>query len=240
MLLLDMGNSRCKWALVLQGEFVRQGVAGNTEWPALRNALTALPRPSRILASNVAGDAAAQHLREICAGWECPVEFVKAKREQCGVRNGYQRPEQLGSDRWAALIAAWRRTRGACLVVNCGTATTVDALSPQGEFLGGLILPGVGLMRRSLATNTAQLGEEHGTSQDFPRNTDDAIHSGMLRATVGAIRYQFDLLQARYGPAQCLLGGGAADVVHPHLDLAHERMDNLVLKGLQIIGESEA
>ncbi len=240
MLLLDMGNSRCKWALVLQGEFVRQGVAGNTEWSVLRDALAALPPPSRILASNVAGDTAAQYLRAICGGWECPVEFVTARREQCGVRNGYQRPEQLGSDRWAALIAAWRRTRGACLVVNCGTATTVDALSPQGEFLGGLILPGVGLMRRSLARSTAQLGEESGTLQDFPCKTDDAIHSGILRATVGAIRHQFDLLQARYGPAQCLLGGGAADVVHPHLDLAHERMDNLVLKGLQIIGETEA
>ena len=182
----------------------------------------------------------AQRLRAVCAAWTCSPEFVTATAAQCGVSNGYQQPERLGSDRWAALIGAWRYVQGACLVVNCGTATTVDALSAQGEFLGGLILPGVSLMQHSLATNAAQLMAEQGTLQDFPRNTADAIHSGMLRATLGAIRYQFDLLQARCGTVRCLLGGGAAGVVQPHLDVPLERVDNLVLKGLQIIGESKA
>ena len=81
---------------------------------------------------------------------------------------------------------------------------------------------------------------EKGVLRDFPLNTADAIHSGMLRATVGAIRHQFELLQARYGTVRCLIGGGAADVVQPHLDLPSERVDNLVLKGLQIIGETGA
>lgn len=240
MLLLDVGNSRCKWALVQEGRWVRQGVVGNTEWIALQHALEALPSPAHILISNVAGEAMALRLRAVCAKWQCPLEFVTASAGQCGVRNNYEQPERLGSDRWAALIAAWKHMQGACLVVNCGTATTVDALSNQGEFLGGLILPGVSLMQHSLATNTAQLIAEQGTLQDFPRNTADAIHSGMLRATVGAVRHQFDLLQARYGTARCLLGGGAAEVVQPHLDLPSERVDNLVLKGLQIIGETKA
>ncbi len=240
MLLLDVGNSRCKWALVRGGAWVHQGVGGNTEWTALQSEFAALPPPSRVLVSNVAGEAMSQRLRTICAGWKCPLEFVTARAEQCGVHNSYQQPERLGSDRWVALIAAWNRVRGACLVVNCGTATTVDALSPQGEFLGGLILPGVSLMQHSLATNTAQLLAEQGTLQDFPRNTADAIHSGMLRATVGAVRHQFGLLQARYSKVSCLLGGGAAAVVQPHLDLPLEHVDNLVLQGLQIIGETKA
>jgi type III pantothenate kinase len=240
VLLMDVGNSRCKWALVQKGIWTHQGVVGNTEWLALQQALAVLPPPSRILASNVAGEAMAQRLRSVCGGWRCSPEFVTANAMQCGVRNGYQQPERLGSDRWAALIAAWNHVQGACLVVNCGTATTVDALSAQGEFLGGLILPGVSLMQHSLATNAAQLMAEQGTLQDFPRNTADAIHSGMLRATLGAIRHQFDLLQARCGAVRCLLGGGAAGVVQPHLDLPLERVDNLVLKGLQIIGESKA
>jgi type III pantothenate kinase len=240
VLLLDVGNSRCKWALVQNGVWIRQGVAGNTEWIALQHAFDGLPSPSRVLASNVAGEAMAQRLQAVCAVWKCKLEFVTATAMQCGVRNGYQQPERLGSDRWAALIAAWNHVQGATLVVNCGTATTVDALSTQGEFLGGLILPGVSLMQHSLATNAAQLKAEQGTLQDFPRNTADAIHSGMLCATLGAVRHQFDLLQARCGPVRCLLGGGAAGVVQPHLDLPLERMDNLVLKGLQIIGESKA
>ncbi len=240
MLLLDVGNSRCKWALAQGGAWTHQGVVGNTEWIVLQHAFAALPVPARILVSNVAGEAMAQRLRTICAKWECPLEFVTASAERCGVRNGYEHPERLGSDRWAALIAAWHRVRGACLVVNCGTATTVDALSAQGEFLGGLILPGVSLMQHSLATNTAQLLAEQGTLQDFPRNTADAIHSGMLRATLGAVEHQFGLLRSRHAGARCLLGGGAAEVVRPHLDLPLERVDNLVLKGLQIIGESKA
>ncbi|MBI5006328.1 MAG: type III pantothenate kinase [Nitrosomonadales bacterium] len=240
MLLLDVGNSRCKWALAQAGAWTHQGVAGNTEWVVLQHAFAALPPPHRILVSNVAGEAMAQRLGAICAAWKCQPEFVTADAECCGVRNGYERAESLGSDRWAALIAAWQRVRGACLVVNCGTATTVDALSAQGEFLGGLILPGVSLMQHSLATNTAQLLAEQGSLQDFPRNTADAIHSGMMQATLGAIRHQFGLLHSRYGDVRCLLGGGAAEIVQPHLDLPLERVDNLVLKGLQVIGESEA
>lgn len=240
MLLLDVGNSRCKWALVKNGAWLHQGAVGNTEWTALQQAFAVLPAPTRILLSNVAGEEMAQRLRTACAGWKRPLELVTARPEQCGVRNGYQQPECLGSDRWAALIAAWNRAHGACLVVNCGTATTVDALSAQGEFLGGLILPGAGLMQQSLTAKTAQLKAKPGALQDFPRNTADAIHSGMVRATVGAIRHQYDLLQARHGAVSCLLAGGAAGVVQPHLDLPVERVDNLVLKGLQIIGESEA
>lgn len=240
MLLVDVGNSRCKWALLRSGAWLHQGAADNGEWTAVRRAFADLPRPSRILVSNVAGEAMAERLRAACAAWQCPVEFIAACAEQCGVRNGYLQPEKLGSDRWAALIAAWNLRHGACLVVNCGTATTVDALSAQGEFLGGLILPGPRLMQRSLAANTAQLAEEAGAVRDFPRNTADAIRSGALRATVGAIQHQFDILRLRHETVHCLLAGGAAAEVQPHLDLPVERVENLVLKGLQIIGESKA
>ncbi len=239
MLLLDIGNSRSKWALVQSGAWVRQGAADNVEWAGVVRAWRELPAPGRVLVSNVAGEALAQQVRAACAMWPCSPEFVTARAEQCGVRNAYRQPERLGSDRWAALIAARQQVQGASLVVSCGTATTVDALSADGEFLGGLILPGMALMQRSLTSNTAQLGAERGTLQDFPRTTADAIYSGMLRATLGAIRHQFELLQDRQGSAVCLLTGGAADELQAHLDLPLVRMENLVLKGLQVIGESK-
>jgi len=235
MLLLDAGNSRIKWALAEGGVRLWQGVAGIAEWAALQQAFASLPPPHKILVSNVAGKQVAQHVRAACAAWPCPVEFVTARDEQCGVRNAYQQPAQLGSDRWAALIAAWHQVRAACLVVNCGTATTVDALSNDGEFLGGLILPGVDMMRRSLIEGTAQLAAAEGNWREFPRNTADGISSGAIQATVGAIRQQFELLGMP--GAQCLLSGGAADSVQPHLKLPLLRVDNLVLQGLQIIGQ---
>ena len=235
MLLIDAGNSRIKWALVEGVIWVRQGVADNTERIALQQAFAVLPLPRKIVVSNVAGDEAAQRIRAACAAWSCPVEFITPEAEQCGVRNRYEQPAQLGSDRWAALIAAWHQQRTACLVVNCGTATTIDALSAQGEFIGGVILPGMDMMRRSLAEGTARLTATVGIWREFPRNTADALFSGAIQATVGAIRQQFELLGV--DGARCLLSGGAADRVQPHLHLPLERVDNLVLRGLQIIGQ---
>jgi type III pantothenate kinase len=234
MLLLDAGNSRLKWAFVQDGAWLQQGVIHTRDWEELRQVFAKLPPPNRILASNVAGLQAAQQIRSACAMWNCPLEFVAARSEQCGVRNNYAEPAQLGSDRWAALIAAWQQTRGACLAVNCGTATTVDALSNAGEFLGGLILPGVEMMLRSLAAGTAQLEAARGNWRDFPRNTADAVYSGAIQATVGAIRQQHELLGVAGAP--CVLGGGAANDIQAHLHLPLLRMDDMVLRGLQIIG----
>ncbi len=245
MLLLDAGNSRIKWALARNGVWLHQGVAPTGDATALRLAFTDLPPPHRILASNVAGESVARQIQATCAEWHCAVEFITAREEQCGVRNGYAQTAhaqktaqnaQLGSDRWAALIAAWSQGgHQACLVVNCGTATTVDALSAQGEFIGGLILPGVDMMRRSLATGTAQLEMAQGEWRQFPRNTADAIYSGAVKATTGAIREQYQLLGAP--GARCILSGGAASHVEPHLGLPMLRVEDLVLHGLQLIGQ---
>ncbi len=232
-LLIDAGNSRTKWALLERGRWVQQGVSDH---PGLRAALDKLPAPTRVVASNVAGAAVAESLTEVCARWQIVPEFIRAEAQQCGVSNGYESPEKLGSDRWAALIAAWHIERRACLVVNCGTATTVDALSADGEFLGGLILPGITLMQRSLLTGTAQLRDIDGAVSDFPRTTADAIVSGAIIATVGAILHQYALLAMPDAP--CLLSGGAADSIALHLEeLPLAQLENLVLHGLQLIAE---
>jgi len=244
MLLFDAGNSRCKWAWTDNGVWLRQGALGNTDhaaWQELKNTFALFDAPHKILASNVAGAAMERRLLELCELWTSPVEFIKAQSEQCGVRNSYEEAVQLGSDRWAALIAAWHRARRACLVVNCGTAITVDALSAGGEFLGGLILPGMELMQRSLLNSTSQLGSdfswENGEMRDFPRNTADAIKSGVMLAAIGAIRHQYALLAAQRDVA-CILSGGAAAGLLPHLGLPAEQVDNLVLRGLQIIAQN--
>ena len=236
MLLIDAGNSRIKWATVEGGLWLQQNVLENAHAPRLSMAFSELPPPDRILVSNVAGENMAQLLSAACAAWHCPIEFIVAQVMQCGVRNSYEHPAQLGSDRWAALIAAWHQEHALCLVVNCGTATTVDALSAEGEFLGGLILPGVDMMQSCLASGTAQLAQSEGIWREFPRNTADATFSGSIQAAVGAIRLQFEALAMR-GSARCLLSGGAVDNVQSHLKLPLVRVDNLVLRGLQVIGQ---
>lgn len=233
MLLIDAGNTRCKWAHVEQGVWMRHGVADYVQMGNLHGEFAALPTAQKVLISNVAGEAVNKQLRECCAGLADSIQFICSKPEQCGVKNGYQQASQLGSDRWAALIAAWHQVRGACLVVNCGTATTVDTLSASGEFLGGLILPGMALMQASLHQHTAQLAPTTGHWCSLPRNTADAIYSGALQATVGAIRQQ----AALSGTQKFILSGGAAGNIHAHLGASCELVDNLVLRGLAIIGQ---
>jgi type III pantothenate kinase len=232
-LLIDAGNSRTKWAELDHGRWTGTGVSDHA---GLAAALAGLSTPNRVVISNVAGHDVAQVLQQACADWGVTPELIRSPARQCGVSNGYAEPERLGSDRWAALVAAWHIERRACLVVNCGTATTVDALSEQGEFLGGLILPGIALMQHSLLTGTAQLRAGNGAVSDFPRTTADAIISGAIAATVGAILHQYTLLARPDAP--CLLSGGAADLIDPYLEelpLAH--LDHLVLHGLQLIAE---
>lgn len=239
MLLFDAGNTRCKWAWVENSSWLREGVLLNSDtqgWSKQKETFAQLAAPEKILASNVAGTVMEQNLRELCAVWKLPLDIIVAQHEQCGVYNAYEQAAQLGSDRWAALVAAWNRTHQACLIVNCGTATTVDALSDRGEFLGGLILPGMEIMQRSLANNTAQLGQEIGSLRNFPRNTPDAIVSGVIRATTGAVQYQYNLLSSQ-SSVKCILSGGASSALLPHLTMEVEQVDNLVLHGLQYIGQ---
>lgn len=243
MLLFDVGNSRSKWAWVENGAWSRQGVLDNrdeTAWHELMLSFAALASPGLMLLSNVADEVLDQRLQELSRVWNCPVKKIVAQAVQCGVTNAYEQPAQLGSDRWAALIAAWDQTRQACLVVNCGTATTVDALSDTGKFLGGLILPGMTLMQHSLLQGAARLSREisatPGRLRDFPINTADAIASGVLLATTGAIRLQHTLLAERYS-VRCIVSGGAAAILIPHLGLQLEQVENIVLKGMQLIGQ---
>ena len=242
-LLIDAGNTRIKLALAdgedwrpVENLPVRPAEDPN---PRLDDGLERLtagsPAVEQVWVSNVAGDEVARHIHAACAARHWSPRFIAAQPAQCAVRNGYEQPAQLGSDRWAALIAAWHQTGGRCLVVNCGTATTIDTLSARGEFMGGLILPGVNLMQRGLIAATAQLSAGDGAYADFPRNTADALLSGAIQASCGAIRRQHALLNDDDAPV--LLSGGAAAQLRPHLNLPLRMVDNLVLQGLLLIAQ---
>lgn len=131
------------------------------------------------------------------------------------------------------LLGARARTPRATLVVSAGTAMTIDALSAAGEFLGGLILPGMALMRSALQQGTARAAAPDGSWQAFPRCTADAAYSGIIAALLGAIRAQYDRLATRSGePPGCLITGGGAEVLLPYLAIAAEHVPMLVLEGV--------
>jgi type III pantothenate kinase len=163
------------------------------------------------------------------------IEWFASVPERAGVKNGYRNPAQLGCDRFAAAIGAHALAAGQSVIVaNCGTATTIDAVTADGRFLGGMILPGLGLMATSLARNTAQLpqvAQGGKLPSGFADNTDDAILSGLLAAQAGAIEHACALHQAQ----ACLISGGAAAYIAPALPagIPHRLVDNIVLIGLQ-------
>lgn len=236
-LLMDAGNSRIKWVLAQGDErlAVEQLPVAQSAQLNLHFADRAYGDLRQVWVSNVAGTKVEHRIRDACAVRHWQPQFIRSQAAQCGVRNGYENPEQLGCDRWAALIAAWHHARRACLVVCSGTATTIDALSDRGEFMGGLILPGIELMQRSLAGATAQLPLAEGCYAGFPRNTADALVSGVIQASCGAIQRQYELLGVPGAPV--LLSGGAAQVLQLHLPLSARMMDNLVLQGLLLIAQ---
>jgi len=240
-LLIDAGNTRIKWALAGgseadRGNWLRSGALPVGQAGELSQQFTGLEGVRQVWVSNVAGEEIAQHIRDASTGLSAQPRFVIAQEAQCGVRNGYSSPAQLGSDRWAALIAAWHLVRGTCLVVNSGTATTVDALSATGEFIGGLILPGVELMQRSLRDATAQLPVgQAGKYASLPLNTADALYSGALQASCGAIERQHVLLGDSGAPV--VLSGGAEAVLRNRLNVLLRIVDNLVLQGLWLIAQ---
>ncbi|MBL8490508.1 MAG: type III pantothenate kinase [Rhodocyclaceae bacterium] len=235
---IDGGNTRLKWGLRNGDRWSRKGGLANRDLAGLAAAIADAAGATpigRLLACNVAGAPTAAAVDALAARLGAATEWVTAEAERCGVRNSYDQPAQLGADRWTALIGARALHRGPCLVVCAGTATTVDVLRADGVFAGGLIVPGLDLMRRSLAQGTAGLPLAVGRMAPLPRNTDDAIASGCLQATLGAVERMFRPMADDSGAA-CLLSGGAAAALAPHLVLPCRLVEDLVLEGLARIG----
>ena len=255
LLLIDAGNTRIKWAIADTGlawsgapNWLRQDSVTHADIATLKSAWKTLPI-SQILISNVAGVAIQQNLESLLHGVAAgvkPEQFISSS-ECAGLKNAYALPAQLGCDRFASAIGAHALfpTKN-LLVVTFGTATTIDAVKLDGTFIGGMILPGLGLMANALAHGTAQLPRilDHVViTTPFADNTEDAIMSGCIAAQVGAISTALTL-QTQHHPGmeiKCILTGGSAGVIAPYLTSPHERVDHLVLTGLwtSIAAETE-
>lgn len=238
ILAIDAGNTRIKWGVHEDGSWRAQGWVATARPARLAREWRGLEAPDAVVVTNVAGKRVASSIAAAGRRLGCTARFVKSAAAQCGVSNSYDRPGQLGADRWAALIGARHLHRGPCVVVNAGTTLTVDALAADGVFLGGMIVAGAELMRGALARNTAQLRPvgfrgRGGHFAFFPARTADAIESGTINALAGAIERMLRFMrEAGQQEPLALLSGGAAGLVAPHLNGTVEVVDNLVLEGL--------
>lgn len=239
ILAIDAGNSRVKWGWHDGHSWSSLATVSLIEFAAANHDINPFAatheNPERIVISNVAGDGAHQLLVNWTSIFEAEPFWLKGEAERCGVTSRYEHPGQLGADRWAALVAARALQAGPCLVVQAGTATTADLLSAAGEFLGGLILPGIDLMRFVLHEHTGRLPLQEGRFVRTPRNTIDAIESGCRHAQAGAVERMYRVAGAG---AQCLVSGGAGSALIEQLDIPCRYVENLVLEGLARIAWS--
>ena len=242
-LALDVGNTRLKWAqyaspaagasLLGQGAVFLENIdkLADEEW-------NNLPTPSRILGCIVASDAIKRRVAEQMDLWEVAPRWVVSSPQEAGLTNGYDHPARLGADRWVAMIGAYHRlrTRGIhkpCIVVMVGTAVTVEAIDASGKFLGGIILPGHGIMLRALESGTAGLHVPTGEVCDFPTNTSDALTSGGTFAIAGAVQRMVENITRHCGEApECIMTGGAGWKVAPSMSVQVELVESLIFDGL--------
>jgi len=258
ILAIDAGNSRVKWGWLETATDGRGWLEpeenGSLRWASIATVSliefaaasdhinpfsTTHADPERIVIANVAGEGAHQLLVNWTSIFDVEPLWLRASAEHGGVRNRYERPETLGPDRWAALIAARALHNGPCLVVNAGTATTVDMLTGEGVFLGGAILPGVELMRFVLHEHTGRLPIQDGTHRDAPRNTVDAIETGCRHAQAGAVERMYRVFRELSGTPLCLVAGGAGRALVDQLTMPRRYVENLVLDGLARIALAE-
>jgi type III pantothenate kinase len=265
-LLIDAGNTALKWE-VFTGATVQWPAPKGEGPPATRwqgtlpidspdlgaelaracsaaSALTGTPVPTAVFGCAVTSEERVRAIESAIRAVNAPlVSWLKAgarfDHDGIELRNSYTQPEQLGADRWHALIGARGRfPRGPLAVVSAGTATTVDGLAPDGRFLGGIIAPGIDLMRGALAQGTAHLPLADGDYVAHPNNTEDAIQTGVLDAQLGLIERRVRRVrEAAGGSVQVVLAGGRAAQLFPLLQaqsgfgkLALE--SDLVLRGL--------
>jgi type III pantothenate kinase len=242
-LAIDVGNTRLKWALYESPHLHAPLLAHGAEFLENIDKLAdgpwaTLPAPDCMLGCIVAGDHLKRRVVEQMEIWDVAPQWVVSSSAEAGLTNGYDFPARLGADRWVAMIGAWHRclAQGPArpmVVVMVGTAVTVEAIDASGKFLGGIILPGHGIMLRALESGTAGLHVPTGDVCQFPTNTSDALTSGGTFAIAGAVERMVQHVRAHCGAEpKCIMTGGAGWKMAPSMSVQFELVDNLIFDGL--------
>jgi type III pantothenate kinase len=247
-LALDIGNTRLKWALyeaprsgsplLEQGAEFLENIEKLAEGPWGN-----IKPPRYVLGCAVASDVIRRRAVDQMEAWDVEPQWVVSSEAEAGLRNGYDHPARLGSDRWVAMIGAYQHMRAQgsvqpMVLVMVGTAVTVEAVDASGKFLGGLILPGHGIMLRALESGTAGLHVPTGEVKPFPTNTSDALTSGGTYAIAGAVECMVQHVRQHCGAEpKCIMTGGAAWKMAPSMTRSFELVDNLIFDGLLYIAQ---
>ena len=231
VLLVDAGSTRVKWLLRAGQESARDSLVHCQE---MSSAVERLPDASRLVVASVLGkDLDREFFRALADRYGRKPEFVKATRSCCGVTSAYTDPGQLGIDRLLGMVAGWNRVEGACLVVDCGTAVTLDMVDQDGQHLGGQVIPGVMLMVDSLVAGTRLAVKPAVPERVWGYDTSACVSSGVFRSIAALVdRMAEEIPGAERADARVLMTGGDAPAVASLVRAPLRIFPDLVLEGL--------
>ncbi len=245
-LLLDIGNTRIKWALQSASGLSEQQALPHADMDAmqLRAQLLSPDVPvTQVLVSNVAGAGMADIVRQVVRDcWQLEAQFMSSPASATiaglQVRNAYGEPAKLGVDRWLAMLGALALQPANALVVSVGTAMTLDAITADGRHLGGMIVPGPDLMVQTLLHNTSDIAARAAdggiTADFFADNTLGCVVQGARHSSTALIAAAYARLLREQGELRLLLTGGAAAAVQSLLSVPVQLVPDLVLRGLAL------
>lgn len=241
LLLADIGNTRLKWASIKGSNFesgkqfthLQQRVLDiiDSHWSGLE-------KPERVLISCVTETQVKSTIQGwVTQHWDMDAEFIVSQAQGNGVVNAYDKPKVLGSDRWIALVAVHQLYAASACVIDCGTALTLDVITKEGMHLGGLIVPGLDMMRRGLTNSTSDIKLVQGKWSTYHsllgRDTEACVHNGCLQAAVGFIECTLTQMEQELDTVlQCVITGGNTESIMPLLSHPYHFEPDLVLKGL--------
>ncbi|MCK5895474.1 MAG: type III pantothenate kinase [Cocleimonas sp.] len=258
ILLADAGNSRLKWSMYHAGKRTQQYAQNYLQQTADHLLFHLLVKNSthpitQLVLVSVLGPSFSEKIQHFCQKNAITLHIIVSESEAYGVKNSYSEPQRLGADRFVGLIAAHHLRRDThCIIISCGTAVTIDALTAQGEHLGGLILPGLQQFSDALIKKSALLVAEDAEKITlFAHNTADALLGGRIFGLVEAIngissRMESKLLKINHlgeslhimHPVKTIICGGDAKIVHQYLGgVTVQREDDWLMQGLQVIAD---
>ncbi len=245
LLAIDIGNTRVKWGLFAgdtpeeMGTLLLPEVPRPESWGQLQR----LPPPERVAIASVGRESGVTTLSDwVRAQWGCPVLRLKSTAQARGVINGYREPTRLGVDRWAALIAARWLSIKPMVVVDAGSACTIDAMNGTGRHKGGWIAPGLGLMKNALLSGTRGVSTQSlsETSAGWGVETAQAVQGGLEAALAGMIERAIRRLeQEENEPVECVISGGDGDRLRSLIEAPCHYDPALVLKGVALLAGKE-
>ena len=238
-LLIDSGNSFIKWTRQIDAKLTLVRRCHSSAVASLHDVWNGYDVPDRVIIANVAGKSIASEIKHTVSElWHVDAEFVASSRNCCGLTNSYHSPGQLGVDRWMAMAAAFQLTSDPVIVVDCGTAVTIDLVNQEGLFVGGVIMPGLNTSFQSLRAGTEAVEEINSFRKDVSpvaQSTEDGVAIGVLLGIVGGIERVIREQSSQIDKAPAVfMTGGDAEKLLPYLMVPVTVQPDLVLEGLRI------